>query len=190
MLKHIIILLPLLLVFFEAAAQFDTAVVKKNLLHCADSLTQAFKSKDWEKYTRYSYPAMIGTLGGKKAFIDYVAKNFNAVPDTAWKQYEPGKVLQLIKTDRDIQAIVELHSLIEWQGIRVISTSYLVGESWSEGLYWTFFDSQNDINAAKTIKPDLSNQMIIPAKKEKMEPIGPASSSGPPKKAGNIKTNR
>lgn len=190
MLKQVMLSLSLTLAFFVSVAQFDTLFVKKNIIQCADSLTQAFKSKDWEKYARYSYPALIGTLGGKKAFIDYVAQIFNALPDSAWKQYEPGKVLQLIKTDRDLQAIVELNSLIEWQGIRVTSTSYLVGESWSEGLYWTFFDSQNDMVAAKTIKPDLSNLLIIPGKKEKMEPIGPGASTVPNKKAGSSKTNR
>jgi hypothetical protein len=172
-------------------AQFDTLFMKKHILQCADSLTQAFKSRNWEKYSRYSYPAMIGALGGKKAFIEYIAENFNKVPDSAWKIYEPGNVRQVIKTDYDLQAIVELHSLVEWQGLRVTSTSYLIGESWSGGMYWSFFDSQNNREASKKIKPDLSNLLIIPEKNEKIEPIIPASSSpAKNKKSGKPETNQ
>lgn len=171
MLKHLLVLPLLLLISFSLKAQFDTSFAQKNIIRCADSLTDAFKSKDWEKFTRYSYPAMIGTIGGKDQFIRYISQTFMQIPDTAWKKYETGKVLQLVKTDRDIQGLIELHSVVEWQGTRITSTSCLVGESWDGGLFWTFFDSQGDITAAKTIDPALSNQLIIPAKNEKTESL-------------------
>ncbi len=152
-------------------AQFDTSFARQNIRRCADSLTQAFKAKDWEKFTRYSYPAMIGAMGGKKEFIRQVSQTFSQVPDTAWKKYEKGKILQVLKTDSELEALIELCAVVEWQGTRLISTSCLIATSWDGGLFWTFFDSQGDINAAKAIKPDLSNQLVIPEKNEKTEPL-------------------
>ncbi|HMU44860.1 MAG TPA: hypothetical protein PKC72_00770 [Chitinophagaceae bacterium] len=152
-------------------AQFDTSFAKSNILKCADSLAYGFKHKDWELFTRYTYPAMIGTIGGKQAFISFISDKFALMPDSAIKKYEPGRVLQVVKSGKDLQALLEINSVIEWQGIRVISTSHIIGESWSNGLYWTFFDSQNDIKLAKTINPGLSDQLVIPPKNEKMEPI-------------------
>jgi hypothetical protein len=154
-----------------ARAQFDTLFIKNNILRCADSLAIGFRTRDWELFTRYSYPALVGTLGGKQSFISYVSNTFARIPVTAWKKYEPGKVLQVIKTEGDFQAVIELKSVIEFEGKRVSSTGYLIGESWDGGMFFTFFDSQNDRVLAKTIKPDLSNALVIPAKKEKVEPL-------------------
>ena len=96
---------------------------------------------------------------------------FRAIPDSAWKKYEPGKILQVIKTAGDLQAVIELNYVLEWQGYRTITTIHLIGESWDGGLFWTFFNSEGDVILAKLIKPDLSDQLIIPQKKETGELI-------------------
>lgn len=147
-------------------AQFDSAFVKTNLKRCADSLTFAFKSNDWEMFTRYSYPAMIGSLGGKKAFTDYISNTFSQLPDSAWKKYETGKIVQLEKQGKDFQGIIELNTIVEWQDRRVTTTSHLIGESWDGGLFWTFFDSQGDEQAARHINPSLSPAIKIPGRVE------------------------
>jgi len=171
MIKRLSLSIGLLFIACIAQSQFDSSFIKINIRHCADSLTYGFKTRNWEVFTRYSYPAMIGTLGGTKEFIAYISETFSQVPDSAWKKYEAGKILQIIKTGGDFQAIIELNSIIEWQGVRITTTSYLVGESWDGGMFWTFFDSQGDVAAAKMIKPDLSEQLIIPKTNEKTEPL-------------------
>jgi hypothetical protein len=152
-------------------AQFDTTFAKTKLLRCADSLVDGFKTKNWDRYARYSYPALIGTLGGRDAFIEFVSQKFRQIPDTAWKKYEPGSVLQIIKTAGDLQAIVELHSIIEWDQVRITTTHHLVAESWNGGMFWTFFDSQNNREFAAMIKPDLSDQLVIPKRVEFAVPM-------------------
>ncbi|NOT51771.1 MAG: hypothetical protein HOP10_10910 [Chitinophagaceae bacterium] len=152
-------------------AQFDTVFAKTNIRICADSMTTGFKTKNWDLYTRYVYPAMIGSMGGKAEMIKFLDNNFASVPATAWKEYKPGKILQVIKTAGDLQAVLELRSILEWQGQRIITTTHMIGESWDGGLFWTFFDSEGDVNTAKMIKPDLSDQLVIPAKTEKAEPL-------------------
>jgi len=155
--------------FLCSRAQFDTAFAKASIRRCADSLVYGFKTRDWELFTRYSYPALIGSIGGKAEFINYISQMFMQIPDSAWKKYETGTILQVVKTPGDLQTVIEFKSLIEWQGNRITTTSYMVGESWDGGLFWTFFDSQNDVAIAKLIKPDLSEQLIIPKKNEKVE---------------------
>lgn len=181
MIKRLSLSIGLLFITSISLAQFDSSFIKMNIRHCADSLTYGFKTRNWEVFTRYSYPAMIGTLGGTKEFIAYISDMFSQVPDSAWKKYEAGKILQVIKTGGDFQTIIELNSIIEWQGVRITTTSHLVGESWDGGMFWTFFDSQGDVNAAKMIKPDLSEQLIIPKREEKTEPLStPAKSKNLP----------
>jgi len=171
MIKRLLLALHLFLIFTCSQAQFDTSFIKTNILHCADSLTYGFRTKNWDIFTRYSYPAMVGSFGGVKEFSTYISQVFSQVPDTAWKRYEPGKILQVIKTGGDYQTIIELKTIIEWQSNRITTTSHLIGESWDGGMFWTFFDSQGDRAAARLIKPDLSDQLIIPQREEKREPL-------------------
>jgi hypothetical protein len=161
----------LLFVTVTAQAQFDSSFARKQIMVCADSLSRGFVTKDWELFARYSYAPLIGVLGGKEQFIRQVSSSLNEISDTAWKKYQPGKVLQMLQSGRELQALVELFSVLEWQGIRVSTTHHLVAESWNGGQHWTFFDSQNDREKAILIKPDLSPLLIIPPKQEKMEPL-------------------
>jgi len=171
MIKRLSLAISLSFIVCYSQAQFDTSFIKKNIRHCADSLTYAFKAKDWRVFTRYSYPALVGSLGGSGEFSTYISNIFSQVPDSAWKKYETGKILQVIKTGGDYQAIIELKTIIEWQGYRTTSTSHLIGESWDGGMFWTFFDSQGDVKAAKLIKPDLNEQLIVPERQEVKEPL-------------------
>ena len=49
----------------------------------------------------------------------------------------------------------------------------LSDESWDGGLFWTFFDNEGVTEHLQLciIKPDLSEQLIIPKKIEKAEPV-------------------
>lgn len=167
MLKRILLFASFLMVTFAGMGQFDTSFAKKNITRCADSLVKGFRTRNWELFALYSNPSIIGTLGGKESFIQFINETFATIPPDAWKMYKPGTILQVVKTPTELQSVSELNSIIEWEGKRVTATSYLIGQSWDGGLNWTFFDSQSDINAVKTIKPDISPEIIIPAKKEK-----------------------
>jgi hypothetical protein len=172
MVKRLFLAIGLLMFMSECRAQqFDTVFAKAGIRHCADSLVYGFKIRNWDLFARYSNPAMIGTMGGKDEFIRYISQTFATVPDSAWKLYKPGNILQVVKTPTELQTIIELHSIIEWQGYRINNTGYLLGQSWDGGQFWTFFDTQSDRNAAQHIKPDISEDIIIPPKKEKIEPL-------------------
>jgi hypothetical protein len=171
MIKRFFVIIIFSFLFSGSHAQFDTAFARANIRRCADSLVTGFKTRNWEFFARYSYPALIGSMGGKNEFMKYMNMMFSAIPDSAWKLYEPGKILQVIKVGSDLETVIELKSVVVWQEIRYTTVSYLVGESWDGGLFWTFFDSGGDRTTALQIKPDLNEQLIIPVKSEKKEPL-------------------
>jgi hypothetical protein len=170
--KHRFTLLFFIISLSPASAQFDTLWVKRNIQQCADSLTHGFKIKDWELYARYSYPAMIGSMGGKEEFKKMIAGTFAHVPESAWEKYEPGKILQVLKTAGDMQAVIELKSVLLFEGNRITTISHLIGESWDGGQFWTFFGTEGDREMARLIKPDLDEHLVIPPKRETREPAG------------------
>ena len=176
-------LLPVLVLFatIDSQAQFDSSFVKSQISKCADSLAYGFRTRNWEVFARYSNPAMIGTLGGKEEFIKFISSTFADIPENAWKLYKPGKILQVVKSGPDLQCVIELNSIIEVDDKRITSVSHLVGQSWDGGLFWTFFDSQNDALAARQIKPDLSESIVIPAKvPDKVDTVTRPSPLKPP----------
>lgn len=184
-------LLPVLALFatIDSRAQFDSSFVKSQISKCADSLAYGFRTRNWDVFARYSNPGMIGTMGGVDAFRQFLQSTFSTIPQDAWKQYKPGSILQVIKSGADLQCVIELNSIIEVEEKRITSKSHLIGQSWDGGIFWTFFDSQNDRLAAKQIKPDLSEALVIPAKVEdKVDPVtrpSPLKPPSPPSKGNN-----
>lgn len=184
-------LLPVLALFatISSHAQFDSSFVKSQISKCADSLAYGFRARNWDVFARYSNPAMIGAMGGLDAFKQVLSSTLSVVPENGWKLYKPGTILQVVKSGSDMQCVVELNSILEVEDKLITSKSHLVGQSWDGGIFWTFFDSQNDRVAAKQIKPDLSEQIVIPAKVEdKMDPVtrpSPLKPPVPPSKGNN-----
>lgn len=167
-----LLLILVLLGAMDANAQFDSSLVKSQITKCADSLAYGFRTRNWEVFARYSNPAMIGTMGGKAEFIRFLDSTFADIPANAWKVYKPGHIFQLLKSGPDLQCVIELNSIIEAEGKRITAKSHLIGQSWDGGVFWTFFDSQNNRVAARQIKPDLSDEIVIPAKvADKVVPI-------------------
>ena len=167
-----LLLILVLLVTLEANAQFDSSFVKSQITKCADSLAYGFRTRNWEVFARYSNPAMIGTMGGKEEFIRFIVATFADIPLNAWKKYQPGPVLQVLQSGPDLQCVIELNSIIEVEGKRITAKSHLIGQSWDGGIFWTFFDSQNNLQASRQIKPDLNEAIVIPAKvPDKVDPI-------------------
>jgi hypothetical protein len=169
--KRLLLAIVSFFIVCTSIAQFDTSFVKKNIRQCADSMMYGFKTKNWNLFARYSYPAIVGSMGGVKGFTDYIGSMFDGIPDSSWKRYEPGKILQVVKAGRDFQTVIELHSVLVLQGYRVTSTSYLFGESWDGGLFWTFFDSQGDAEATRQINGNLSPLLKFPKPVEKHEKL-------------------
>ena len=170
--KRVFISALLMVAFTSVHAQLDTAFAKAGIRRCGDSLVYSFRHKDWDLFAKYTNPAMIGSMGGLADFKTFMSQLFYNIPDSAWKEYRIGNILQVVKTPGELQTIIELKTVIQWQGTRIRSTSHLIGQSWDGGYYWTFFDSQGDPTSARLIKPDLSKEIIIPQRVEKTEPIG------------------
>jgi hypothetical protein len=145
---------------------------EKNIYRSADSMMTAFKQKDWATFASYNHPAMVKMMGGPDAMVNMIAQQMKQIPDTAIKSIGVGKILQVVKTDQDHQCVVEQNMLMEMQGMRLSSTTYLVGESLNGGKSWTFFDASTGGAVKPTdLKPNLSPEIKVPEKKQDMKPM-------------------
>ncbi|HUM97258.1 MAG TPA: hypothetical protein PK275_05335 [Chitinophagaceae bacterium] len=170
--KQMKMLVPFLLYFsLQTKAQADTLWMRQKLHSCADSFTEAFMKKDWDQFIRYSNPAMIASMGGNEPYKIVVAGNFAKIPEGAWKKYQADSILQIVKTANEWQAVLSLNSVLEMNGLLIYTTSSLIGQSWDGGSFWTFFGNEGNKSIAQMIKPDLSDAIRIPPKKEYSKPL-------------------
>lgn len=115
---------------------------------------------------------MMQMMGGVDNFVTFISQQMKHIPDTAVKQIGAGNILQLVKTDKDQQCVLEQHMHMLLEGIDINSTTYLVGESLDNGNTWKFFDaSSNGLVTAKDIKPNLSPELTIPAQKKEIKQL-------------------
>lgn len=139
-----------------------------NIYRSADSMMAAFKRKDWLTFAKYNHPAMMKMMGGPPSFASFIAEQMKQIPDTAIKKLETGKILQVVKTNKDEQCVLEQNMEMRLEGTRILSTTYLIGESLDGGKNWTFFDASTKAMAPGDIKPDISPELKIPEKKQKV----------------------
>jgi uncharacterized protein YlzI (FlbEa/FlbD family) len=136
-----------------------------------DSMLAAFKRNDFTTFVKYHNPGMVKMMGGEASFASFISEQMRQIPDTTIKKIEAGKILQVVRTNRDYQCIVEQITEIHTEGTKILSTTYLVGESVDGGKWWTFFDASTSARAPKEIKPNLSPKLKIPQKKREMEKL-------------------
>jgi uncharacterized protein YlzI (FlbEa/FlbD family) len=141
-----------------------------NIYRSADSMMAAFKRKDWVTFAKYNHPSMEKMIGGSEAFSSFINEQMKQVPDTAIKNLEAGKILQVVKTDKDEQCVLEQIMEMQMNGTRLIKTTYLIGESLDSGKTWTFLDASTGM-APKDLKKDISPELKIPEKKQRVEQL-------------------
>ncbi len=138
---------------------------ERNIYRCGDSMMAAFKRKDYKKFTSYQHPNMTKMMGGPEPFASFIDLQMKQLPKAVVKDIRFGKILQVVKTERDMQCLVEQNLQMEAEGLNLDRTTYLVGESLDGGKIWTFFDATVKSRLLpKDIKPDISPELKIPAK--------------------------
>lgn len=141
----------------------------KNIYKSGDSMLAAFKRKDWISFVRYNNPNMTKRMGGAEAFASFINMQMKQIPDSSIKSISLGKILQVVKTPKDEQCVVEQNMKMEQKGITLDKTTYLIGESLDNGNTWTFFDASTKTGLLpKDIKPDISDKLKIPATKNEV----------------------
>ena len=136
---------------------------EKNIYKSGDSMLAAFKRKDWIAFVRYNNPNMTKRMGGTEGFASFINMQMKQIPESAIKSLTLGRILQVVKTPKDEQCVVEQNMKMEQKGMTLVKTTYLVGESLDNGTTWTFFDASTKTGLVpKDIKPDISDDLKIP----------------------------
>lgn len=141
--------------------------IEAGIYRSGDSMMQALTSRDYNTFARFNHPAMLRVVGGQDNLADMVAQQMKLMPDSTMIRASIDSVLQVVKVNGELQCVVQQTFEMQMDTLKVVSVSYLIGESKDEGKSWTFFDGSNGgLITPKDIKPNLSPDLKIPAKRQ------------------------
>ena len=167
--RKIILAITISLYSFTAWSQTDSASLAPVIKASADSMTTAFKNKDFTTFARFNNTRLLDLIGGEEAFVSFIEKQMELLKEVSFNEMKPGRVIRIINYNSTYQCIIEQLSEIKMEGIVVSSVSHLVGLSTDNGKSWRFADGNNGTKEEfNSILPELSPDLLIPKKKQEM----------------------
>lgn len=152
-----------------AMAQLDSAGLVPGIRSAADSMTTAFRNKDFTTFAHFNNSRLLDLLGGEANFASFMEKQMEQLKDVNFREMKPGKIIRVLAYEGTYQCIIEQQSELEMAGQVVSSISHLVGLSVDNGKSWRFADGNNGTKEDfKSILPELSPALMIPKKKQEM----------------------
>jgi hypothetical protein len=167
--KKSIITLSLILWAFSTKAQTDSASLIQGIRAAADSMTTAFRNKDFITFAHFNNTRLLDMLGGESGFAEFIEKQIELLKDVRFTEMKAGRIIRVLAYNGTHQCIIEQQSEIKMEGMLVSAVSHLVGLSLDGGKSWRFADANNGTKEEfASIMPELSSDMIIPKKKQEM----------------------
>ncbi|HRE50802.1 MAG TPA: hypothetical protein PK339_05250 [Flavitalea sp.] len=145
------------------SAQSDSAAASHRALLYADSLINAFRNHDLDRYLSLSYPGIVQYYGGRQGYREYLYRLRSLQNDL---EEHPEKI-QLIQiapdNDHEWQCVVRKSREGFVDGKKALVISYLVGRSADKGRSWKYADvAYNSVENIVYIMPDISERLNIP----------------------------
>jgi hypothetical protein len=164
-----LITICLFLVSTLSKSQTDSASLIPGIKAAADSMTTAFRNKDFHTFAHFNNIRLMDMLGGESGFVEFMEKQMALLKDVSFTEMKPGRIIRVLAYSGTHQCIIEQLSEIKMEGLVVSSISHLVGLSPDGGKSWRFADANNGTKEEFAgIMPELSPDLIIPKKKQEM----------------------
>jgi hypothetical protein len=152
-----------------ARSQTDSLSLIPGIRAAADSMTTAFRNKDFTTFAHFNNTRLLDLIGGESGFVEFMEKQFELLKDVTFTEMKAGRIIRVLAYNETHQCIIEQLSEIKMEGIVVSSVSHLVGLSLDGGKSWRFTDANNGTKEEfATIMPELSPALMIPKKKQEM----------------------
>ncbi len=152
-----------------AKTQTDSLSLIPGIRAAADSMTTAFRNKDFTTFAHYNNTRLLDLVGGESGFVEFMEKQIELLKDVTFTEMKAGRIIRVLAYNGTQQCIIEQLSEIKMEGIVVSSVSHLVGLSVDGGKSWRFTDANNGTKEEfASIMPELSPALIIPKKKQEM----------------------
>ncbi len=128
-----------------------------------------FLKKDFISFCKYTYPKIVEMMGGTNKMAEVIAKGSKEMlsKGTDFLSITFGEASKIITIGKELQCTVPQVIEMKVPNGRLITRSTLIAISIDNGKKWYFIDtSGKDIQTMKKVLPNLSEELVIPQKKQ------------------------
>ncbi len=130
-------------------------------------MVKAFINKDYNTLLRYTHPNIIKIAGGKTKIIQLISKELSTIENDGFKftKVVVDKPLQVIKSEKNYQAILPQTIVLTKFNNNAGSTSHLWAISYNQGKTWFFSDANTrPRKQLEALFPEMDKKLNIPPK--------------------------
>ena len=143
--------------------------LESNLKSSAQTMGQLFIENKLTEYVKFVHPKIIDMLGGQDKMIEVLNKSIKQIESEGFtfKNVTIGDPSKIITVTNELQSVVPQILELKNKSGSLTVTSYLLGISNDNGKTWYFIDTGGKtLEQMKKVFPTLSNELIIPPKKQ------------------------
>ncbi len=147
----------------------DSLPAVGNLRSAAQKMVGFFIKKNYDEYVKFVHPNVLSHFGGKEKMLDVLRKSLSQSEAQGFiiKNVTIGQPVSIIQNNGELESIVSQMIEIKTKDGHLISTAFLLALSTDKGNTWFFADTAGKTLAQmKLIFPQLSDLLVIPAKKQ------------------------
>jgi len=169
--KCFLFLIGITLVSPAASAQNLPTTIKVQAMN----MGKAFVQNDFTSFVKYMHPNIIAFAGGKEKMRAKMDTAYQMMKQfgISFKTYLIGDPGEIVNYKNQLQAVLPVSTTLKTALAEITAETTLIVISNDKGKNWWFIDTNvYDIDSLKNILPDLSTELIIPArKKPKIVPV-------------------
>jgi hypothetical protein len=164
-------MLSLFLILNSVFPQAGNNNIKKYIQVDGEAMLNAFVNKNYDTYVNFVHPNLIKAMGGKSKLIVAVKKSLSEM--SSFKvSFKTGKILQLIKTAKGFQCIIESKLTLTRDKVRTYVNSAMYGFSDPTGKHWKYADVDgNEEESLRKLFPEMDKKLVIPKTETRNETI-------------------
>ncbi len=163
--KQILAIIFFLLFLTTSNCQTKTLDHSIKIKEEAEMMGQFLIKKDYNSFTKFTYPKLIEMMGGKEKMIEQISKEFKKMNADGFDfiNITFGNSSEIITTNNELQSTLPQNIEMKVPGGRLVSQSTLIAISNNGGKNWCFIDSSGkDILTMKRTFSNLSEKLVIP----------------------------
>ena len=151
----------------NSMAQADSTYCSRHALQYADTLSNAFRDQNWNRYLSITYPGLISYYGGTRSFQSYIQRVRSVSNTTAIRDHVALDLMQISANDSgEWQCVIRKTGSTVIDGKKAMIISYLIGQSTDNGNSWKFLDvTYNAREKLNDIMPELFDSLDVPERK-------------------------
>jgi len=146
-------------------------IIKEQALVVSNSMFTG----DYQTLLNHTHPNVIEFMGGKETALKILSKDLESLKDEIDLdkiEYEVSDEIQIAEHADGYHCLVPTTMIMEMDGMRMKTSSYLFGFSDKEGKHWNFIEADRlNHSSGKKIFPDFKTTLIVP-NDQPMEIVG------------------